>query len=127
MRIDSLEAGRAIDALIAEKVFGLTVKKGCVIEGEEIGSRDRDLKNYSTDIADAWKILARFPRKRIDLEFLDRKPGFQWACVIDGLGMVNRPMFIGYGDTAPLTICRAALKCIETATPSPFPPTPPEG
>ena len=138
---DALPAGRELDALIAEKVMGDSGVLVCGNRGPLYGERTttdcdqilgrwffegvcpkcrwhgrtmRILRHYSTDIADAWKIVEH---------------GFVWP------GHAGKPMLhllracangqweiqwcsdFGYSkttkaDTAPLAICRAALRVI---------------
>lgn len=100
--IDKLAAGRELDILVAEKVFGLTVVPDPVtlrgVSIGEAGQNGEDLPKYSADIAAAWKVLEQFPSSCLS------KAG-NWSCMI-----ANGP---GVADTAPLAICRAALKALK--------------
>jgi len=128
--IDNLEAGSKMNALVAEKVMGCKVEykhKGAP-EEPSCGCNERRphnqlwnelsddlLADYSTSISAAWEVLEKF-----------RGNGKEWELVIglnnytisnmdcegqflpgwtynDGIILVDAP-------TAPLAICRAALK-----------------
>ena len=97
MNIDKLEAGPELDALIAE-MMGLPVQ------------------NFSTDIAAAWIVVNE----------IIRRVGLGWFCLRNECDTKYKPSMSGYscdfGDygaraeaqTAPLAICRAALKAVWT-------------
>jgi hypothetical protein len=133
-----MEAGRELDALIAEKVMGIDptaddqllydkryltkydAKR--ILAGEtSVGivlSNDKSFNDvvkflpgcphYSTDIAAAWQVVEKM-EQRLDLCWLG--PGDVWVAVLG-----NGEEDYQYGDamapTAPLAICRAALKAI---------------
>lgn len=70
MNIDKLEAGRELDALIAEKVMGCkprllrradTVPDYCGCETRQHARSDDDsrIAEYSTDIAAAWEVVKK--------------------------------------------------------------------
>jgi hypothetical protein len=129
--IDVMEAGRAMDALVAETIF---MKKPCkyTVTGiistltiwqcehqsaENCYPDDKGacLESYSTEIAAAWKIAELMKdRKNVsdsfgfswpcELSYLDDRQ--VWACVFHG----QKSTVEGLGETAPLAICRAALK-----------------
>jgi hypothetical protein len=129
-----MEAGRELDALVAEKVMGhipMTVRQACGIsladrEDDEvvIGIAPgvpptyaylNDLPRYSTDIAAAWEVVARIivlgfrhPLVRYDN---DRPEGRErWTAAIikpDGKGGARGDAF-----TAPHAICLAALNAV---------------
>ena len=116
------EAGRELDALVAERVMGWTR----VVRAREtlwqspkagtwpiVASR---LPHYSTDIAAAWQVVERM-----------RADG--WVCEVFGSDTANaegysvtlwRPDTSGssvtQNATAPLAICRAALAAIDATT-----------
>lgn len=127
MNIDELQAGRELDALVAEKIMQLPglergdPNKYCGIighahpqtEGEYYYRRDGFLSDsipcYSTDIAAAWQVVEK-------TKLLD---GFYALWENDGMWCIAEDM--GYGDwsnyaraeTASMTICKAALKAVE--------------
>jgi hypothetical protein len=140
--VNDMPAGREMDALVAEKVMGCKVSHlpfpggqervscGCR-NGEHPGPHDNTdpvwddiLAYYSTDIAAAWKVVEKL---RGELSWAD---GFQLSQSALGQEWQNFPeapqngyaatFTNGYeneasatAETAPLTICRAALKAVE--------------
>lgn len=124
-----MNAGRGLDALIAEKVMGLRLDYEF---SEEMGApavpelRDQYdewgvLPNYSTDMACAWQVVTHMTRKdrareESDLYFKltyawDDDYGcwasFDWKGVAD-----THPLYQGHADTAPHAICLAALRAV---------------
>lgn len=133
------EAGRELDALVAERVFGLRVE---ILPAPEHGHQHGKnvpmepqscdpppgmlgawaamywvIPRYSTDISAAWEVLERMRERgewvlnvmadgyEIDNHNAEAIPlkGWTW----DDEWIAER------ADTAPLCICRAALKAIE--------------
>lgn len=98
--------GPELDALIAEKVTGIT--------------RNRPIPPYSTDIAAAWTVVEtmirkdgvyfgcpHFKHKHQNLASLGYPEGTEcWYCVLN-TKLLNKVVLCA--DTAPLAICRAAL------------------
>jgi hypothetical protein len=118
-----MEAGRELDALVAEKVMGLICscrieRTYCAIHGEyHTGS----LRAYSTEIAAAWEVVEKVAVKGIDF-YLEKDPhrSFYWCRFNDTIqGTFNREGYedtrLGEGtaDTAPLAICLAALEAVK--------------
>jgi Phage ABA sandwich domain len=99
-----LVAGRELDAEVAEKLFGLrtVVWHGDFViqaETEEhpLLRNVRPLPYFSTSIGDAWLVVERDPKG-----FTLENGMLGWEAYF-----VGGPT--GYGETAPLAICRAAL------------------
>ena len=93
-----MPAGREMDALIAEKIFGLTVDDNFY------------LPNYSTNIADAWIVIEKMKSKHFRISYksapfqkYDKEP-LGWLCSMSGFEFIPE-----HAATAPLAICRAAL------------------
>lgn len=128
MDIDTMQAGCELDELIAEKVMGLPRAElgGACPKcggGTRIGTGRAWCSNctewiyspypeYSTDIAAAWSVVQRsIPRQNFSLYVI----GPIWHCFFD-LDMDAQNTFVNKfearADTAPLAICRAALKAI---------------
>ena len=120
MNIDELEAGRELDALVAEKVMGwhVTPRGRCIspgynpdcYKGGYLGA-PFDVPKYSTDIAAAWEAHRKIIMPSTELAFnyareLEIAAGACWGgndCnVLDVLRYLT-----------PLAICRAALKALE--------------
>ena len=132
--IMALEAGRELDALVAEKVMGWKWDKGnslqhlllgpdgaigAVIFHDGIADDDGivqplDCPHYSTDIAAAWEVVEKL-RRANDGEYLFtiNDAGMWYAKFLDEHGEpVSRS---GFCDTAPLAICRAGLLAVMEA------------
>jgi hypothetical protein len=99
-KIDELVAGRELDARVAEKVMGWEPRGPHPIHGTPVfatGRNDTFAPHFSTDIAAAWqaaeKLKAASWRFRVWQDYKD-------ALMVDA-------------ETAPLAICRAALKALE--------------
>jgi hypothetical protein len=135
---DDLPAGRELDALIAEKVMGYRwLTKWMGEPGEYLESPDgflagwrrsdggitghldgvaknTVLRPYSTDIAAAWEVVEKITSSgRLMGGVTKRLNGKYSALVSEQLG---GGVFVMSDDvdTAPLAICRAALKAVET-------------
>lgn len=120
MNIDSLLAGRELDALIAEKIFGFSdireYAEGYFGKGEVFGlfAKQR-IPDFSTDIAAAWLVVEKLKREmtwyknikpdgfRLDYDILDNV--WRVALVCDEEGVTESVE----ADTPQLAICRAAL------------------
>lgn len=126
-----MKTGRELDALIAEKVMGLSLahmpdardSKSGVIVSEISDSdvyfwdgRERDwspIPNYSTDVAAAWEVVEKFKSKKIEFALIRDvsiwQASFQWNDSFpyhwDCIEWVD-------GETAPHAICLAALKAV---------------
>ena len=94
--IDEHEAGLKTDVCVAE---ALMEHKHWV---ERVIPRD-----YSTDIAAAWEVVGRMRDDWWELEFLS---GNYRATFQRGERVTDYSYPVAEGDTAPLAICRAALK-----------------
>jgi hypothetical protein len=103
MDIGTMPAGPEMDALVAEKVMGYT-------------SWAFGVPRYSTNLETAWEVVEKM--KPVWVNF---RLSFGPYLVVDGKlanGWELEPAWCsprcGYGETAPLAICRAAIKiCIE--------------
>ena len=106
MDIDKMEAGPEMDALVAERVMGWTAERkpglphlwlppGHFISGW----------SPSTDISAAWQVVEKMLEKHeaFHLEYI---PDKQWYA------MFWFATYFTSADTAPLAICRAALKAV---------------
>lgn len=101
---------RTIDALVAEKVIGWTVKPGQIgtshsVKGHFISPVD--VPRYSTEIAAAWEVVERF--LPMQLEFTIGK----WEC----WSYAGEKLCSAEAGTAPLAICLAALKSVGVEVP----------
>ncbi len=118
-----IEAGRVLDALIAETVFGYTLDYEFADLHVPFAPHVKELRNqydqwgilphYSTDIAAAWLVVGALRARGMWLEELSGRyeghyrAGFAWRDPERGL--LYRQAMEG---TAPLAICRAALEAL---------------
>ena len=115
--IDTLSAGHEMDALVAEHIMGWERQgSGWNVNGS-ISWPDPEgnttplawVKDFpfSSDIAAAWQVVEKLilDNKLFELEFyqesVDSRPRWGAAFGIES-----------YADTAPLAVCRAALKAV---------------
>ena len=135
--IDDMPAGRELDALVAERVMGFvrvtddTSDYNHVRHGNEVllppGATLHSLQEwlprkgqipfgyfvtqrYSTDIAAAWRVWSLPQHKGWLLE-----QGGDCQTVYEGWRDMEDGIWLASADTAPLAICRAALKALEAA------------
>lgn len=106
-----LPAGPELDKLVAATVMSPTWEGGNPIPNHD--GRWSWSPPYSTDIAAAWLVFERFKDRGWDIGWhgMSGHPG--WLVSNDDCD------WLGYGDTAPLAICRAAL--LTTGQPTPHP------
>ncbi len=130
----TLEAGRELDALVAEKVmgFGFDVVSGPTwSERRTYDSYDRllvctsadgrtvysnDLLRYSMDVAAAFLVVDRW-RKRGDGFQLDSLGfrGEEWRCGFMDASNGGMEIHFAEAATAPLAICKAALAAVSVS------------
>jgi hypothetical protein len=126
-----MEAGRELDALVAEKVMGAGKKcadnkgtNGCAYWGlcwecEEnrregyFGWHPHDLVpwHYSTDIDAAWQVVEKMEQHPDEILFSCSRKGWrelEWEVRFRKC-RGNQHDYIASAPTAPLAICRAAL------------------
>lgn len=77
-----------------DEAFAMMPPKGKVPLGYFVTER------YSTNISAAWEILEKFPRFEIE-----KNGDGIWCVLMDE----KWKRFVGYGETAPEAICKAAL------------------
>lgn len=116
MAVDSIEAGRELDTLVAQKVMGWTRGPG-KYEGEfwhdNRGWQTADVFTWwpSENIKDAWEVVEQISML-YQIKVGSDKTALAWWCEIgDGdWRSIGQP-------TAALAICKAALKCILSTQP----------
>lgn len=137
---DAMPAGAELDRLVAEKVMGWRwyavrwtngpairyldrpkarqnkMGKPAKMIEQEADDSLRYVPKYSAEIASAWDVVERLralgdPSVYVladeDAEVFDT-----WGCLVMNHETGESVGGIGYGDTAALAICRAALKAI---------------
>ena len=114
-----LEAGRELDALVAERVMGQERVAACPLGAPNCPGRYEPqvkdwpcLPAYSTSLLPAWAVVEKMPCG-VAVHTPDQK---LWRCIV-GTGPCwetggGQPTVVGEGDTAPLAICRAALLAV---------------
>ena len=118
--IDKLEAGRELDALVAEKVMGLEISQTSrgtdnptirvITDGVP---HYRTMRCYSTNISAAWEVVEKLQQQfhlRLNSPFDFGDPYFAGFTPLGVTGFNGRPDFEASAPTAPLAICRTALK-----------------
>ena len=70
---------------------------------------------YSTSIAAAWEVVEKL-RVKFPLVKVESRPNQRWQCEVyfpnPSGGLPSPDIAIEEADTAPLAICRAALKAV---------------
>ena len=106
--VDEHEAGRCLDAWVAEAVMGCKpadrqASPDGIVSLTESDDRIIYLPDWSPSakIAAAWEVVGRFFRFDVGTD------GMLYLCEV---GISPTRKFIASADTAPLAICRAALK-----------------
>ena len=102
---DKYKPGRELDLLIAEKVMGISVLGGSIINDED----ERDSPQcYSTDIYAAWEIVEKMKETNDLIVYALRHDDY--VCEINKEGSDVRLAQI-IAKSAPHAICLASLKC----------------
>ncbi len=109
-----MEAGRELDALVAERVMGYTVRRGPGANYDgmllpwEVWDRDGKSWNpikYSADIAAAWQVIEKLADRDPMIAIWGYEDGTAgWFCDFEGIK--------DHARTAPHAICLAALKAV---------------
>lgn len=111
MDIDKLEAGRELDVLVADNVMGGYESKtiGFILPpGKRLTEAHADfdkVPHYSTEIGAAWKVV-----EKVGLWVGPFTPGVYWSAVSIDDYLNSRAT---KAASAPLAICRAALKAVQ--------------
>ncbi|MCC2250048.1 hypothetical protein JUJ52_08720 [Virgibacillus sp. AGTR] len=97
---------RKIDQLVAEKVMGFEVRNGQRAEdGKRFG-----IPSYSQKIEDAWQVVEKLDRK-YEFELTRFEDEDKWYCDLTNWNDDLRSIR-SVEKTAPLAICKAALKTV---------------
>lgn len=109
-----MKPGRELDALVAEKVMGLTSSEVEIHRQFWLDGCFSNLPHYSTDIAAAWEVVEKLTSKKqphFQLSLCDSyTENPKWCAEFD----LDRPFkrVIAKAETAPHAICLAALKAV---------------
>ena len=112
--IEQMPAGRELDTLVAEKV--LRWKRQERGRSSSLpwphwisdGTTYLELPRFSEDVGDAWEIVRELIKRGLHVS-LD-SDGSGWTADFTPNPLVT---FFTCADTAPLAICRAALRVVE--------------
>jgi len=112
--IDNLQAGRELDALIAERVFDdLVVLRGGVPYSQRpLPHNDMHfvpVEPYSTDIGSAWLVVEKLREMGFLFGLCDQA---QTKLHAAGFSTWTSVPISAYASTDALAICRAALKAV---------------
>lgn len=131
MNIDEMQAGRELDAMIAEKVMGVTIQEfgsdsfgGYCLKKENgdlyyfkgdcqikfsIDEAKEIIPRYSTDILAAWEVVEKMKKNYgINIEIRD----YAVSCEIQGEFKTFGASDVREHGSVPLVVCRAALKAL---------------
>jgi len=109
--MNELEAGRELDALVAEKVMGWKKLNDTGLSWRSPDEGFSNLPYFSTDISAAWQVVEKMRETRW-IEVHSTIDG-EWAAFYTPIGTTDMNQAIheyAKASTAPLAICRAALK-----------------
>lgn len=132
-----LPAGRELDAVIAQTLFGYKrpgpespvgwlckTNMGPFADCDcESHLESEKCPDYSTNMEDAWQVVEKLRRDgyEVELDGFDLCGNAIWECVLNGHGHE----YGGKSKEPAEAICRAALKAIEATAPAPAPPADP--
>lgn len=115
-----MDAGRDLDAFVARAIFGCTTifeegwHCGCKNQPHDFFNDDGRfywLKEYSTNIKDAWEVVEKIKTRETYIEILSHKGDPHWICRIYKDGPY--PVAGAGAGTAALAICLAALEAVK--------------
>ncbi len=120
--IDQMEAGPEMDALVAEFMIGWRRAPSeddpagwCWVteHGRTRGSATALMPTYSTNIAAAWQVVEKL-KERFSSVLVETNPRQYYVDIVTDKGTPSyyRTVADAEADTAPLAICRAALKAV---------------
>lgn len=125
--IDSMKAGHELNALVAEKVMGIKVRweitswveknkiKSCEMPYEDNDDSEPILE-YSSNIADVWLVVEKLKVLFDNYFEIVWMGDFAWNVrnhTDEGL-CCKKEITAGHTQSAPLAICKAALKAVMT-------------
>jgi hypothetical protein len=108
---DTLKAGREMDALIAERVFGVTETRRAVRTMNGPARRvSYNIPKYSTDIAAAWLVVEKMVADGWEITIEEA-----WSVTFSRR---RGPFHVAHGqpNEAAIAICRSALEALGFST-----------
>lgn len=116
--MEQMKPGRELDARIAREVFKMTVSLGDIpgrLEKDFYTGQLMPIPRYSNSIADAWEVVEKLSKRGEWTLFGQEGIGWEAKFYSSTGGMdavVTRVSALE--NTAPLAICLAALKALES-------------
>jgi len=132
MNIDDMPAGREMDALIAEKVMGwhsdgekypiycfVNPTNNPIYDQIYVYKTKKDDDNgtpkacdsFSRNISAAWEVVEKMNTSDLGIELISMTGNTLWICHL--YKRERGEVICDTSGTAPLAICRAALKAVE--------------
>lgn len=106
-----MKPGRELDILVAARVFDVNEQSYLDMRLAELQRHALGHYHYSTDMSAAWtvfeKVIERYPYAVI--QHLPAMKGVREKEEFEVYEEARAEFALGYGETAPLAICRAAL------------------
>lgn len=102
-----MKPGGEFDALVAEKVMGLTVEKN--VFGDfviKMAYVNQVIPHYSTDIAAAWEVVEKLKGQSMVLNYGEDTQGWECSFIVGGKRYTSVRSIITHA------ICLAALKAV---------------
>jgi hypothetical protein len=114
MDVREMKAGRELDALVAEKVMGVTffIDNGELFIFEDGLSGFSIIFNPSTNISDAWKVVEKMRKLSYFIRLADQEEFIRVRFYNPDFLPVEKPSWV-VAETVPLAICHAALLQME--------------
>ncbi len=109
-----LDAGPELDALVAKM---LELPETETIPIGQQGQGQKQFIPYSTDIAHAWTVLEKLRAFGWPNVGTEQTPPFKWCCALI-LNHFPWRVISEIADSAPLAICRAALRAVQYHQPA---------
>ena len=118
-----MTAGRALDALVAERVMGYKVVEEKIHDIDNFGDAyvvsKSSIYNYSTSIAAAWEVVERMRERKVLVIINDTGGSYRarfftqqerWR-IDEWVARPDEALTV-WAATAPLAICLAAVKAM---------------
>lgn len=112
--IDTMEAGREMDAMVAERVMGLEVNVAFpTLYDTKMNTIHRyaEIPHYSTDNNAAWEVVEKLRGRGIAVTVSTLGTMNHQACAYTIWHEVSSATT--WAESAPLAICKAALKAVQ--------------
>ena len=123
MNYDDMPAGPEMDALVAERVMGEIVSSGDKIVPVNGWEACRYIPEYSSRIEAAWEVVEKLIERRLYMRVMacegieysfDMNIKTFWRVELKEGQAIEPHITATSFDTAPLAICRAALKAVDS-------------